>query len=115
MYTAPIVNVIHFYADDTQLYMSFNPADALQSKSLIERCIQDVQQWMVVNKLKLNGDKTELLVLTARHRPPPPLDSTLIGADIIKANLPRISVSGLVVWMYKLIICVRLPFSSFVT
>ena len=54
MYTAPSADVIkrhgmgfHFYADDTQLYMSFNPADALQSKSLIERCIQDVQQWMV--------------------------------------------------------------------
>ena len=64
----------------------FNPADALQSKSVIERCIQGVQQWMVVNKLKLNGDKTELLVVTARHRPPPPLHSILIGADIIKAS-----------------------------
>ena len=99
MYTAPIADVIkrhgmgfHFYANDTQLYMSFNPADALQSKSLIERCIQDVQQWMVMNKLKLNGNKTELLVLTARHCPPPRLDSILIGADIIilkLANLPR--------------------------
>ena len=35
----------------TQIYMSFNRADALQSKSVIERCIQDVQQWMVLNKL----------------------------------------------------------------
>ena len=40
----------------------------------------------IVNKLKLNGEKTELLVLTARHRPPPSLDSILIGADIIKAS-----------------------------
>ena len=93
MYTAPIADVfkrhgmgLHFYADDTQMYMSFNPADTLQSKSLTERCIQEVQQWMVVNKLKLNGDKTDFLVLTARHRPPPPLDSILIGADIIKAS-----------------------------
>ena len=37
MYTAPIADVIkrhgmgfHFYADDTQIYMSFNPSDALQ-------------------------------------------------------------------------------------
>ena len=37
-------------------------------------------------QVKLNGDKTELLVLTARHRPPPPVDSILIGADIIKAS-----------------------------
>ena len=71
MYTAPIADVIkrpgmgfHLYADDTQLHMSFNPVDALKSKSLIKRCIQDVQQWMVVNTLELNGDKTELLILT---------------------------------------------------
>ena len=41
---------------------------------------------MVANKLKLNGVKTELLVLTARQRPQPPLDSIKIGADIIKAK-----------------------------
>ena len=103
MYTAPIADVIkrhgmvfHFYADDTQLYMSFKPVDVLQSKSLIERCIQDVQQWMVVNKLKLNGDKSELLVLTARHRPSPPLDSILIGADIIEASK---SAKNIGVWL----------------
>ncbi|XP_074608754.1 uncharacterized protein LOC141863186 [Acropora palmata] len=49
------------------------------SEEVIERYLEDVQQWMVVNKLKLNGDKTELLFLTARHRHPPPLDSILIG------------------------------------
>ena len=86
MYTAPIADVIkrhgmgfHLYADDTQLHMSFNPVDALKSRSLIKRCIQDVQQWMVVNTLELNGDKTELLILTAPHRPPPPLASILFG------------------------------------
>ena len=91
MYAAPMADVIkhhgmgfHFYADDSQIYMSFK--DALQSKALIERCIQDVQQWIVVNKLKLNRDKTELLVLTVRHRPPPPLDSILTRSDFIKAS-----------------------------
>ena len=99
--------------------MSFKPVDVLQSKSLIEMCIQDVQQWMVVNKLKLNGDKSELLVLTARHRPPPPLDSILIGADIIEASKSaKTLVFGLIMcflWMYKLIISVKLLFSTFVT
>ena len=103
MYTAPIADVIkrhgmgfHFYADDTQIYMSFNPSDALQSKSLIEECIQDVQLWMVANKLKLNGDKTELLVLTARQRPQPPLDSITIRADVIKASK---SAKNIGVWL----------------
>ena len=93
MYTVPIADVIkrlgmgyHFYADDKQIYMSFNPPDVLQSKSLIEECIQDVQLWMVANKLKLNGDKTKLLVLTARRRPQPPLDSIKIGVDLSAKN-----------------------------
>ena len=76
--------------------MSFNPAGTLQSKSVLERCIQDVQQWIVVNKLKLNGDKTELLVVTSRHRPPPPLDSILIGGVIIKASKSAKEIS---VWL----------------
>ena len=53
MFTAPIADVIkryglryHFYTDDTQIY-TFNPSDALQSKSLEEECIQDVQLWMI--------------------------------------------------------------------
>ena len=103
MYTAPIADVIkrhgmrfHFYADDTPIYLSFNPLDASQSKSLIEECIQDVQLWMVTNKLKLNGDKTELLVLTARQRPEPPLDSIKIGPDIIKASK---SAKNIGVWL----------------
>ena len=103
MYTVPIADVIkhhgmgfHFYADDTQIYMLFNPSDALQSKSLIEECIQDVQQWVVANKLKLNGDKTELLVLTARQRPQPSVHSIKIRADIIKASKSAKSIG---VWL----------------
>ena len=49
MYTAPIADAIkrhgmgfHFYADDTQIHMSFNPAVALQSKSVILRGAEKV-------------------------------------------------------------------------
>ena len=121
MYTAPIADVTkrlgmagyHFYADDTQIYMSFNPPDVLQSKSLIEECIQDVQLWMVANKLKLNGDKTKLLVLTAPRRPQPPLDSIKIGVDLSAKNTGVWLDS--VLSMDEQIISVKLPFSTFVT
>ena len=53
------------------------------SKSRVEACIRDVNQWMTANKLMLNHDKTELLVLHARHRPPPTLDSILVGSKTI--------------------------------
>ena len=51
---------------------------------------------MVANKLKLNGDKTKLIVLIARQRPEPPLDSIKIGADIIKASK---SAKNIGVWL----------------
>ena len=39
---------------------------------------------MTTNKLKLNTDKTELLILYSRFRLPPRLPSIKIGTDIIK-------------------------------
>ena len=36
-------------------------------------------KWMLLNNLRLNNDKTELLVLHAKHRPKPPLDSITVG------------------------------------
>ena len=34
---------------------------------------------MLLNNLRLNNDKTELLVLHAKHHPKPPLDSITVG------------------------------------
>ena len=39
---------------------------------------------MLLNNLRLNNDKTELLVLHAKHRPKPPLDSTTVGDDTVE-------------------------------
>ena len=67
MYTAPLEDVIsqhrmqfHFYADDSQVYLSFKPwADGEPAccKSRVELCIQDINKWMTANKLMLNSDK----------------------------------------------------------
>ena len=48
---------IHIYADDTQLYVSFdlsNPNVALDRMNL---CIFDLRIWMIRNKLKINDSK----------------------------------------------------------
>ena len=62
----------HFYADDTQLYLSFNSLsgdDQACSVSQVESCVRDIDRWMSCNKLKLSRDKTELLVISSKYRP----------------------------------------------
>ena len=56
----------HLYADDTQLYVSFKlGSDDLLSpaKSSIEICVKEINNWMILNGLHLNEEKTELLLL----------------------------------------------------
>ena len=76
----------HLYAGNTQIYIIFKPlinGSLEYSKNLIQECTRDMSIWMKNNKLKLNDDKTDLLVLTARHRPQPPIESTAVGSDLI--------------------------------
>ena len=71
-YTQPIARIIqlfsilyHFFADDTQLYKQFrtsNVRDQLSAKELLEKCIHGVSQWMQLNRLKLNMNKTECII-----------------------------------------------------
>jgi hypothetical protein len=76
-YTKPLAAIarkyglsIHVYADDTQLYVSFNPKspqelhDALKN---IERCVVEIKSWMEENKLQLNEDKTEVIILGTKY------------------------------------------------
>ena len=61
----------HAYADDTQLYVSFR-ADSRASKEkailTVEKCIDSIKQWMLTNKLKLNDEKTEILLIGTRQQ-----------------------------------------------
>ena len=71
----------HFYADDTQIYLTFKPL--INGSMEYSKCTRDISTWMKNNKLKLNDEKTDLLVLTARHRPQPPIDSIALGSEVI--------------------------------
>ncbi len=54
----------HCYADDTQLYLSFQPDDPTVA-ARISGCLADILAWMKEHHLQLNLAKTELLVVPA--------------------------------------------------
>ena len=69
MYIYPLKSVIdkdifsyHMYADNTQLYSCYKNSNINTAYSQISSCTSDVNQWMTTNKLKMNGDKTEIMI-----------------------------------------------------
>ena len=88
MYTVPLADItsrhrmqFHFYANDSQVCLSFKPwanGEPACSKYRIELCNlykTSTSGWKLTNWCPLNNNKTELLVLNSRHRPPPPLNN----------------------------------------
>uniref|UniRef100_A0A803TNY3 Reverse transcriptase domain-containing protein n=1 Tax=Anolis carolinensis TaxID=28377 RepID=A0A803TNY3_ANOCA len=70
IYMKPLGEVIrgfgvrcHLYADDTQLYYSF-PPNSKEAAQTLNQCLAAVSNWMRANKLKLNPDKTEALLVS---------------------------------------------------
>ena len=79
----------HFYADDTQLYISFSASNDLEltsSIAKIEEWISDLDKWMSLIKLKLNKDKNELLYLYSKHSPQQSLPPLSFGSDTIQPS-----------------------------
>ena len=87
------------YADDSQLYISFKTdyfADLAQAKSSVELFVKDIDWWMTNNMLKLNQEKSELIVISSNFRPKPAISYVSVGDEQI---LPKSSVRNLgVVW-----------------
>lgn len=62
---------VHCFADDTQLYLACNPnspTDQAEAVCVMERCISDLTKWMYQDKLKINDDKTEFLIIGSRQQ-----------------------------------------------
>lgn len=52
----------HFYADDSQIYIS-SKSDLTVTSTILSECVQEIKTWMHHNFLKLNCSKTEVLLI----------------------------------------------------
>ena len=96
-YASPLFDVINQhpvrasgYADDHQLYQSFDPSRVHAEKeaiSFMEQCIADVRSWMLANKLKINDSKTEYMIIgTKAMLSKVKSTSVRVGVDDIQAS-----------------------------
>ena len=80
----------HLYADDQQIYLSFKPGPAGVQSSQddcihhMERCTEEIRNWMARNMLKLNDEKTEFIIF-GTHQQLKKIDNITIriGSKII--------------------------------
>ena len=70
LYTTPLGHILsatpisyHFYADDTQLYISFESSKADDSFTIISSVLDSVHAWFISNRLSVNPSKTEYLII----------------------------------------------------
>lgn len=104
MYTTPLAMAIrehgsfyHLYADDTQLYLEFvlgSDASSADWVGALERCVGTVRTWMHTHLLKLNDDKTELLVLHPKTATPKeiaklPRSVTVGNSEVVSVRSAR--------------------------
>ena len=73
MYIKPLSDIIdshsikqHSFADDLQLQMSAPPDKMSELLHSMQSCISDVKAWANVNMLKLNDNKTELMLVNSK-------------------------------------------------
>ena len=74
LYTSPLSTLIgkhkgvnfHFYANNTQLYVHLSHMNALAAFDKLNRCLQDVKEW--ISASKLNPDKTEFTLFGSKKQ-----------------------------------------------
>ena len=57
---------MHCYADDTQPYLAFSPnkkGDDAIAIEAVRNCNKELRVWMARNRLMLNEDKTDFLLI----------------------------------------------------
>ena len=97
LYTSKLFDVIsqhlptaHSYADDTGIYLAFNPNDDSDQDAAIaamEACLCDICSWMINDKLMINHSKIEYMLIGTKEQLQKTKSATLtIGESIISPS-----------------------------
>ena len=94
LYTQPLSCIFekygvmyHLYADDTQIYLSGKAEDLDTMLQTVSECIREVKLWMTSNRLKLNDDKTDVMLVAHEKTPVIDLPNVLkVNESYIKFN-----------------------------
>ena len=60
--------------------------DVDTAKSRVENCISAICCWMDLNELKLNHDKTVVMLIHSKYRPSPSFQSLCVGDESVAAS-----------------------------
>ena len=89
LYTTPLSQLLadssiqfHFYADDTQLYISFSSSDSTQSLARLSTTLDLVHSWFCANRLAVNPSKTEYLLIGTNQQHSKVINSSVHFQDL---------------------------------
>src|SRR6267154_1579238 len=84
LYSSPISHILnntnisfHLYADDTQLYISFSSSDSSTALSSLSQALDSVYSCLTLNRLSVNPNKTEYLLIGTQQQCSKLTDSSL--------------------------------------
>ena len=81
----------HSHTNDTQLYLPFRPEESTceaEGLDALEKCIADIRSWMINDKLMLNDDENEFVVMcTSKQLSKASVSSIRVdGVDVISVH-----------------------------
>ena len=83
---ATLLEIMVYHVISTLMTLSSTLHDQVAAVQVIESCLNDIDEWMLANMLKLNRDKIELLVIGPKHKVNPPIKGIHVASDYIEAS-----------------------------
>jgi hypothetical protein len=103
LYTTPLSTVFdnspvlpHFYADDSQLYISFSSTDSASALSKLSSALDSTYEWLTSNRLSVNPSKTEYLLIGTPQQRVKVISSSVAFHNNILSPSPQVRNLGVI-------------------